>query len=483
MRRLLLFSTCCALASTKAQHAKHARGSGSGSGSGHAHAPFEREDMDPEDEMHAAYGHAKRGRLAAAVASFEVAVGGLPHIPKLWTDLGRSLVRVAKTKQTRRTSSKATGGGGSGQGTTKPDTVGEAIEEAAGSENGAAGGTEAEAEAEAEALMDAAFEAFDMAHWLGDPRAAKLLARPSMASRWHVDALSGAMRTMKSGTRGAHLTAAQALCTTLAAVTVDSPTSVARNSARGRRFLRRAWIVLHVCGVVKLSGSFGAGSGAPLSLVRARKAVLDIGGKQSRAHSSSSNSRDPGANSGKDITADADGFDGVDDGKEGGGVSGDWGTVKAGNDAADEAEQDKGDGTFSEAAEGDEPNEDGEDAEEGDACAEEGDGCDEGGMYGVDKVERWKLRWEEKLPLVYPFTAPEIAMNSRVLSVVKAALSTNVEIDTFSAVTSFPGAPDQPWHRDVPAQLFHVPGTPLVMLCLASVVACFTSHTPLFSGE
>lgn len=73
---------------------------------------------------------------------------------------------------------------------------------------------------------------------------------------------------------------------------------------------------------------------------------------------------------------------------------------------------------------------------------------------GVDAVERWDRRREIKLPLQPPWTDPALAESSGVLAVVRTGLGRAVEIDTFSHVAASPGAPDQPWHTDVGAELF-----------------------------
>jgi len=86
----------------------------------------------------------------------------------------------------------------------------------------------------------------------------------------------------------------------------------------------------------------------------------------------------------------------------------------------------------------------------------------------LEKVERWEGRFEIKLPLRLPFADGRLTMNPRLLAVVRAMLGTFVEIDTFSHVTSYPGAPDQPWHTDVGASLF--PGVQLPPHGLVAIV-------------
>lgn len=72
-----------------------------------------------------------------------------------------------------------------------------------------------------------------------------------------------------------------------------------------------------------------------------------------------------------------------------------------------------------------------------------------GGSDDKVAVERWKKRFEMQVPLTPPFTDKQLAGNPLLLEVVRLMLGPRVEIDTFSQVTALPGAPDQPWHKDV----------------------------------
>lgn len=59
-------------------------------------------------------------------------------------------------------------------------------------------------------------------------------------------------------------------------------------------------------------------------------------------------------------------------------------------------------------------------------------------------------RWEVKLPLVPPFTSPNLIANPALFSLLKRVLGTEeIELDTLSSVTSVPGSPAQHWHADV----------------------------------
>ena len=68
-------------------------------------------------------------------------------------------------------------------------------------------------------------------------------------------------------------------------------------------------------------------------------------------------------------------------------------------------------------------------------------------------------RYELRLPLRPPFTAAPLVAPPALLPLARALLARRVEIDTLSIVTSVPGAPDQPWHRDV-SHLFKWQSTP-----------------------
>lgn len=68
----------------------------------------------------------------------------------------------------------------------------------------------------------------------------------------------------------------------------------------------------------------------------------------------------------------------------------------------------------------------------------------------ADAAERSPKRHELKYPLGPPYTNADFAANRIVLAFVKSQLGRQIEIDTFSSVTSQPGAPTQPWHADVP---------------------------------
>eukprot|EP00931_Biecheleriopsis_adriatica_P046691 TRINITY_DN26835_c0_g1_i1.p1 TRINITY_DN26835_c0_g1~~TRINITY_DN26835_c0_g1_i1.p1 ORF type:complete len:548 (-),score=115.84 TRINITY_DN26835_c0_g1_i1:10-1653(-) len=91
-------------------------------------------------------------------------------------------------------------------------------------------------------------------------------------------------------------------------------------------------------------------------------------------------------------------------------------------------------------------------------------------LDAASAVERWKGRYEVKVPLAAPYTEPGLVANPLLLQLMRLSLGPRVEIDTFSAVTALSGAPEQPWHMDVdhlykePAAAGHQPATGFVML-------------------
>ena len=48
-----------------------------------------------------------------------------------------------------------------------------------------------------------------------------------------------------------------------------------------------------------------------------------------------------------------------------------------------------------------------------------------------------------------PFTEAPLVASAALLPLARALLARRIELDTLSVVTAIPGAPDQPWHRDV----------------------------------
>eukprot|EP00054_Salpingoeca_dolichothecata_P016516 m.96914 g.96914 ORF g.96914 m.96914 type:complete len:490 (-) comp22008_c0_seq3:18-1487(-) len=67
----------------------------------------------------------------------------------------------------------------------------------------------------------------------------------------------------------------------------------------------------------------------------------------------------------------------------------------------------------------------------------------------TEAAERAIMRYEVKFPIREPYVRPDFTANRFLLSFVKLLLTNKIEIDTFSHVTSLPGAPDQEWHNDV----------------------------------
>mmetsp|Transcript_38847 Transcript_38847/g.91420 ORF Transcript_38847/g.91420 Transcript_38847/m.91420 type:complete len:506 (-) Transcript_38847:41-1558(-) len=59
-------------------------------------------------------------------------------------------------------------------------------------------------------------------------------------------------------------------------------------------------------------------------------------------------------------------------------------------------------------------------------------------------------RWEVKLPLRHPFTAPQLTQSPLLVSMVKMLMGYQIELDTFSMIHSDVGSPTQAWHEDVP---------------------------------
>jgi hypothetical protein len=75
------------------------------------------------------------------------------------------------------------------------------------------------------------------------------------------------------------------------------------------------------------------------------------------------------------------------------------------------------------------------------------------GELGVEKVDsagRSERRLEVKFPNTLPYTNPDLLANRFLVAFVKTLLTPAMQIDTFSSVTSLPGAPIQHYHNDVP---------------------------------
>jgi len=70
-------------------------------------------------------------------------------------------------------------------------------------------------------------------------------------------------------------------------------------------------------------------------------------------------------------------------------------------------------------------------------------------MNTTKSEQRSKMRYEVWSPLIPPFTSDEFLLSPFVLPVIKYVMNAErLEVDTFSSVTSLPGAPTQHWHRD-----------------------------------
>jgi len=74
---------------------------------------------------------------------------------------------------------------------------------------------------------------------------------------------------------------------------------------------------------------------------------------------------------------------------------------------------------------------------------------DHAGVERTESAGRSEGRFELKFPYRLPYTNPDFYANRIVLAFVKCILTSAVQIDTFSAVTSLPGAPLQHYHADV----------------------------------
>jgi hypothetical protein len=64
-------------------------------------------------------------------------------------------------------------------------------------------------------------------------------------------------------------------------------------------------------------------------------------------------------------------------------------------------------------------------------------------------ASRSSNRFEVRLPLSEPFTHADFYANRFVLTMAKSVLNNHLELDTFSHITSLPGAVAQQWHSDV----------------------------------
>lgn len=83
-------------------------------------------------------------------------------------------------------------------------------------------------------------------------------------------------------------------------------------------------------------------------------------------------------------------------------------------------------------------------------------------------AKRNKDRFEHKLPFRPPFTDPGYADNRWVLYIARLILTDDTTLDTFSFVTSLPGAPSGHLHKDVPS-LFQNNRNLLPTFCLTGV--------------
>ena len=88
-----------------------------------------------------------------------------------------------------------------------------------------------------------------------------------------------------------------------------------------------------------------------------------------------------------------------------------------------------------------------------------------------EAAARSESRYEIKLQLKAPYTDAALTQNPFVFQLSKALLSSDLELDTFSYVTSLAGAPDMHWHNDVsplfktePGESKHMPSQGLVMV-------------------
>lgn len=114
-------------------------------------------------------------------------------------------------------------------------------------------------------LLASAYEALDLARCMGCPRAHKYLNRTGsdLAARASADPLTIAMRQLRTGE---HVEAARALCQTVTNVSVDVPTTDTPDDFV--QFLRKAWVLFRVCGVVKLRGVFSHAVQETLNIIR-----------------------------------------------------------------------------------------------------------------------------------------------------------------------------------------------------------------------
>jgi ectoine hydroxylase-related dioxygenase (phytanoyl-CoA dioxygenase family) len=98
----------------------------------------------------------------------------------------------------------------------------------------------------------------------------------------------------------------------------------------------------------------------------------------------------------------------------------------------------------------------------------------DGGRKSFENEEaaaRSEARYEIKLNLKPPYTKPALTQNPIVFQLSKALLTNDLELDTFSYVTSLAGAPDMHWHNDVsplfktePGEAKHQPAQGIVMV-------------------
>jgi len=70
-------------------------------------------------------------------------------------------------------------------------------------------------------------------------------------------------------------------------------------------------------------------------------------------------------------------------------------------------------------------------------------------MNTTKSEQRSESRYEVWSPMNPPFTSDEFLLSPFLLPAIKFVMnSERLEIDTFSSVTSLPGAPAQHWHKD-----------------------------------
>lgn len=105
----------------------------------------------------------------------------------------------------------------------------------------------------------------------------------------------------------------------------------------------------------------------------------------------------------------------------------------------------------------------------------------------ADMAKRSEGRYEFFNPLEAPFSSPAVIENAFVMPIVRRAMGPRVEIDTFSTVTSQPGAPVQHWHQDAgplfPKAGMHLPAHGVVSFVPVESVTSTMGPTEFVPGS